>query len=67
LICSNGGKINFKEKGPSVCIVINGDLQINGTTFKKGESFFISCRGNDRPPLIFEGNFSLYAAVPSLT
>jgi mannose-6-phosphate isomerase len=46
---------------PTICIVTEGEVLIDGIVFKKGESFFIP--GGE--PLRFSGNFSLYAACSS--
>jgi mannose-6-phosphate isomerase len=59
LIRGNDEKIIFPVKGAAVCIVTEGELQINGNTFKKGESFFIS---KDSEQAVFEGKFTLYIA-----
>jgi mannose-6-phosphate isomerase len=46
---------------PTICIVTEGEVVIDGVAFKKGESFFAS----DGGALRFAGNFSLYAACSS--
>jgi len=59
LIRSDGSKIPYKENGPAVCIITEGELKIDGNIYKKGDSFFVP---QSIDPLIFEGNFSLYSA-----
>ena len=57
---SDGDIKIFTEKGHVIGIVTDGELQTIELTFIKGESFFIPHGGE---PLIFNGNYSLYAAV----
>jgi mannose-6-phosphate isomerase len=44
---------------PVIGIVTKGELSVNGMSFKKGESFFISQRAEQ---LLFKGDFTLYIA-----
>ena len=50
----------YRLKGPSICIVTEGELLLNEFTFNKGESFYIS---EADEPLNFKGDYSLFAAV----
>jgi mannose-6-phosphate isomerase len=57
-----GGTHIYLETGPSIVLVTQGELIINGlaeTVLKKGESAFIPA-GNSR--LKFSGNYTVYAA-----
>ena len=57
-----GEKIDFTESGSAVCLVTEGELRIEDTIFKKGESFFIPCEKKSKP-VSFEGNYTLFAAA----
>ena len=62
----------FPIEGPAVCIVTGGELRITGgeaagtggAVIKKGEAFFVPAGGNDTCPLVFCGDYQLYAAGP---
>jgi len=57
------GEIAFPGRKPAVCVVMEGDLRVDGMSFKKGESFFIPDGGSGADePVLFKGDFSLYAA-----
>ncbi|MCL2267301.1 MAG: hypothetical protein FWC17_05995, partial [Treponema sp.] len=49
----------FESCGPAICLVTQGEVMIDGIAFKKGESFFIKADGS---PVLFNGNYSLFAA-----
>jgi mannose-6-phosphate isomerase len=57
----NGNETSFPECGHAVCVVTEGELIIDGISFKKGESFYIPSAGKNNP-LLLSGNFSLFAA-----
>jgi mannose-6-phosphate isomerase len=50
----------FTENGHVIGLVTDGELHTKELIFKKGESFFIP-HGDE--PLVFNGNYSLFAAV----
>ena len=50
----------FEGSGPAICLVTEGELEINSFVFKKGESFFIP---ENSSPFTFTGDFSLYAVL----
>jgi mannose-6-phosphate isomerase len=52
----------FARNAPALCIVTEGTVSVCGMTLKQGESAFIPPAGNDEPPLVLQGNFTLYAA-----
>jgi mannose-6-phosphate isomerase len=56
----DGSGINFRENGHVIGLVTDGELQAGGLVFERGESFFIP---HSEEPLVFNGNYSLYAAV----
>jgi mannose-6-phosphate isomerase len=60
-LLKGGGENEFGESGPAVCIVTGGELCACGETFKKGESFFVP-PGSAENPLVFSGDYSLFAA-----
>jgi len=55
-----GGEMVFPEKEPAICLVTEGELEVCGQTFKKGESFYVP--KTDDTSVSFKGNFSLFAA-----
>ena len=60
IISSKEGETELCEKGPVICLVVEGECEISGSKFKKGESFFI--------PDITEkpaagGNYTLFTAA----
>jgi len=59
LIRGKGEKITVSINTPAICIVTEGRIKIDGSHFKKGESFFIPKKINN---LILEGEFVLFAA-----
>jgi mannose-6-phosphate isomerase len=60
LMSGSGEEKAFPGNSPAVCIVTEGEMSAGSEMFKKGESFFIS-QGSD--PLLFGGNYSLFAAA----
>ncbi len=56
---SGNGEKDFPLKEPCVCVITEGELVLENTTFKKGESFFIP---PDESRHSFSGDFSLLAA-----
>jgi mannose-6-phosphate isomerase len=58
-----GGETVFSEKGPSIVLVTEGELEINGDNeklrFRQGESAFIPAGAGE---LRFSGAYTLYAA-----
>jgi len=62
LIRSKGEKITVSFNAPAICIVTEGKVKIDGSCFKKGESFFIS---NDNKQITFKGIFTLFASSGS--
>jgi len=58
LIRIRGG--GYTEKKPAICIVTEGCLDIDGTAFKQGESFFIP---KDMQGIKFSGDYTLFAAA----
>lgn len=58
MVCSSGEEVVLNINDPVICIVTEGEAQIDGSLFKKGESFFIKDADNIR----LKGNFSLFAA-----
>ena len=65
LVFMSGGEKIFPENGPAICIVTAGELRTGGTTVKKGESFFIPVNEKRQSPLVFGGDYSLFAALPA--
>ena len=59
----DGQEKPFQGKGPGICLVTDGELLVENTSFKKGESFYIP-KNNDE--LLFSGNFSAFFASPPL-
>jgi mannose-6-phosphate isomerase len=57
----------FPRNGPSICIVTEGEVSINGTVLKQGESAFIPPAVGGEDPLVLQGRYTLYvASVPPL-
>jgi mannose-6-phosphate isomerase len=57
----------FPRNGPSICIVSEGEVAINGMVLKQGESAFIPPAVSGEEPLVLRGCYTLYAAsVPQL-
>jgi len=65
LIRGTGGEIAFNEKLPAIFIVTEGELNVCGEVFKKGESFFAPFAGDSA--FTFKGNYSLFAAAGNST
>ena len=63
-IKNSGGLKKYILTSNTICIVTEGELQTCGKSFKKGQSFFIK-KNTDEDHIIFDGNFSLYAASDS--
>jgi mannose-6-phosphate isomerase len=57
---SGGGKNVLFKNSSFICLITEGELNIAGVTFKKGESFFVSTGGEN---VVLNGNYSLYAAA----
>jgi mannose-6-phosphate isomerase len=55
------------QSGPSICMITEGELCLEGTVFKKGVSVFIPpISGSESPPVI-RGNYTIYvASLPPL-
>jgi len=57
----NGGGKNILSNNTSyICLVTEGELNIEGAAFKKGESFFIS---SDSEDIVLTGNYSVFTAA----
>jgi len=58
---NNGGGKNILSNNTSfICLVTEGELNIEGAVFKKGESFFIS---SDNEDIELTGNYSVFTAA----
>jgi mannose-6-phosphate isomerase len=56
----DGGINTIPKNSNLVCLVTEGELNIMGETFKKGESFFVS---TENESIILNGNYALFAAA----
>jgi len=64
-INGDGRPKTYTKNGHSICLVMEGEIQTCGRSFKKGQSFYIHQKA-DENPVIFEGKFSLYAVSGSV-
>ena len=62
---NSGGAKTYTKQGASICLVTEGELQICGRKFTKGQSLYINKKTYEEP-VVLEGNFSLYAASDSV-
>ncbi|MDR2964604.1 MAG: mannose-6-phosphate isomerase, class I [Treponema sp.] len=60
----DGNKKVFPGKGPAICLVTDGELNAEGLTFKKGESFFIPKSSEE---LVLNGKYSAFFAQETCT
>jgi len=54
------GKNILTNNSSYICVVTEGKLEIAGSSFKKGESFFVSSDGED---IVLSGNYSVFTAA----
>jgi mannose-6-phosphate isomerase len=56
----DGSKNILFKNSSFICLVTEGELNIAGVTFKKGESFFVS---SDSEDIVLSGNYAVFAAA----
>jgi len=59
LIRGKGKKISVSINTPAICIITEGKVKIDGSCFKKSDSFYIL---QNKKQITLEGNFTLFAA-----